>query len=88
MVDFAMTTPLQDENVTRAPLQILTDLLSEVSRRSLSHLTLEYNFPITKALSTLAYVTRMYALHQSLRNTFTKKLFHLSYDVVVFTRMI
>ncbi|CAK1602058.1 unnamed protein product [Parnassius mnemosyne] len=29
MVDFAMTTPLQDESVTRAPLQILTDLLSE-----------------------------------------------------------
>lgn len=54
MVDFAMTTPLQDENVTRAPLQILTDLLSEVSKRRLSHLTLEYNFPITKALS--AYV--------------------------------
>lgn len=30
MVDFAMTTPLQDEVVTRAPLQLLTDLLSEV----------------------------------------------------------
>ncbi|CAH0405361.1 unnamed protein product [Chilo suppressalis] len=29
MVDFVMTTPLQDESVTRAPLQILTDLLSE-----------------------------------------------------------
>ncbi|CAH2242176.1 jg22888 [Pararge aegeria aegeria] len=29
MVDFAMTTPLQDESVTRAPLQILTDLISE-----------------------------------------------------------
>ncbi|XP_023943353.2 C-Maf-inducing protein [Bicyclus anynana] len=29
MVDFAMTTPLQDESVTRAPLQILTDLLAE-----------------------------------------------------------
>ncbi|KPJ07601.1 C-Maf-inducing protein [Papilio machaon] len=29
MVDFAMTTPLQDESVTRAPLQILTALLSE-----------------------------------------------------------
>ncbi|XP_045771809.1 C-Maf-inducing protein-like [Maniola jurtina] len=29
MIDFAMTTPLQDESVTRAPLQILTDLLSE-----------------------------------------------------------
>ncbi|XP_072943157.1 C-Maf-inducing protein-like [Epargyreus clarus] len=29
MVDFAMTTPLQDESVTRAPLQILTSLLSE-----------------------------------------------------------
>ncbi|XP_063375697.1 C-Maf-inducing protein-like [Cydia amplana] len=29
MVDFAMTTPLQDESVTRAPLQTLTDLLSE-----------------------------------------------------------
>ncbi|KAI8438547.1 hypothetical protein MSG28_011016 [Choristoneura fumiferana] len=29
MVDFVMTTPLQDEIVTRAPLQTLTDLLSE-----------------------------------------------------------
>ncbi|XP_045507541.1 C-Maf-inducing protein-like [Colias croceus] len=29
MVDFVMTTPLQDECVTRTPLQILTDLLSE-----------------------------------------------------------
>ncbi|CAH0592474.1 unnamed protein product [Chrysodeixis includens] len=29
MVDFVMTTPLQDESVTRAPMQILTDLLSE-----------------------------------------------------------
>ncbi|XP_032528283.2 C-Maf-inducing protein-like [Danaus plexippus] len=29
MVDFVMTTPLQDESVTRSPLQILTDLLSE-----------------------------------------------------------
>lgn len=34
MVDFAMTTPLQDESVTRAPLQILTDLLSEVRFQS------------------------------------------------------
>lgn len=30
MVDFIMTTPLQDESVTRTPLQILTDLLTEV----------------------------------------------------------
>lgn len=29
MIDFVMTTPLQDVSVTRAPLQILTDLLSE-----------------------------------------------------------
>lgn len=29
MVDFVMTTPLQDESVTRDPVQILTDLLSE-----------------------------------------------------------
>ncbi|XP_030040565.2 C-Maf-inducing protein isoform X1 [Manduca sexta] len=29
MVDFVMTTPLQDESVTRTPMQILTDLLSE-----------------------------------------------------------
>ncbi|XP_004930164.1 C-Maf-inducing protein [Bombyx mori] len=29
MVDFVMTTPLQDESVTRAPLLILTDLISE-----------------------------------------------------------
>ncbi|KAJ2947900.1 hypothetical protein O0L34_g9690 [Tuta absoluta] len=29
MIDFVMTTPLQDESVTRDPLQILTDLLSE-----------------------------------------------------------
>lgn len=32
MVDFVMTTPLQDESVTRAPMQILTDLLSEVKQ--------------------------------------------------------
>lgn len=29
MVDFVMTTPLQDESVTRAPMQLLTSLLSE-----------------------------------------------------------
>lgn len=75
MVDFAMTTPLQDENVTRAPLQILTDLLSEVSRRWLSHLTLEYNFPITKALSMFVYVTWMSAHRQSLRNTLAESCF-------------
>lgn len=30
MVDYVMTTPLQDESVTRAPMQILSNLLSEV----------------------------------------------------------
>ncbi|CAB3240023.1 unnamed protein product [Arctia plantaginis] len=34
MVDFVMTTPLQDDSVTRAPLQILTDLLSEKKENS------------------------------------------------------
>ncbi|CAG9117543.1 unnamed protein product [Plutella xylostella] len=29
MVDFVLTTPLQDESVTRAPMQILTDLLAD-----------------------------------------------------------
>ena len=33
-----MTTPLQDESVTRAPLQILTDLLSEVNMQTTTSL--------------------------------------------------
>lgn len=33
MVDFVMTTPLQDESVTRTPMQLLTKLLSEVIKK-------------------------------------------------------
>lgn len=65
MVDFAMTTPLQDENVTRTPLQILTDLLSEVSKRWLSHHS-RIQLSNTKALCAYVYVTWISALHQSL----------------------
>ncbi|GBP49320.1 C-Maf-inducing protein [Eumeta japonica] len=32
MVDFAMTTPLQDEEVTQVPMELLTNLLAEVAR--------------------------------------------------------
>lgn len=34
MVDFVMTTPLQDESVTRTPMQLLTKLLSEVIKKN------------------------------------------------------
>lgn len=41
LVDMALTSPLQDDSINQAPLEIVSKLLSEVRRfpRSISHFT-------------------------------------------------